>query len=118
MDRVFLHARNRSVFEPQDRNPQGEVHEDWHIYSYDEERERIILRQFHSEGYVHRYVLDPGDDEGDWVFVSEEIENAPGMRSKLVLRRLGDDAFEEVFYLAFPGGELQEFLRNRWRRAP
>ena len=118
LDDVFLHARNRSVFEPQERNPDGETHQDWQIYSYDKEIERIVLRQFHSEGYVHRYVHDPEDEEGDWVFVSQEIENAPGMRAKLVLRRLDDDAFEEIFYLAFPGGDLTEFLRNRWRRAP
>lgn len=113
---MFLYARNRSVFEPQERNPEGDVHQDWQIYSYDRELERIVLRQFHSEGYVHRYVHDPDDDQGDWVFVSEQIENAPSMRAKLVLRRLGENTFEETFYLAFPGGELREFLRNRWTR--
>ena len=57
MDRHYIVAANTSTFEPQAANPEGEVREEWAFYSYDKIRDRIVLREFHSEGYVNRYLL-------------------------------------------------------------
>ncbi len=40
----YLRATNRSVYEPQERNLNGERHENWDFYSYDRQREVFVLR--------------------------------------------------------------------------
>src|ERR1700730_15804446 len=39
----FLNAQNRSVYEPQAKNPKGEVHEDWGLFSFDKSRKQFVL---------------------------------------------------------------------------
>jgi len=66
------------VFEPQEKNPEGEIHEDLGLVSYDGARQIFVFRQFHIEGYVNQYVLDSLSPDGKMlVFVSESLENAP-----------------------------------------
>jgi hypothetical protein len=60
----FVQLRNRTVYKPQEKNPKGETHEDHGIFSFDRERGRIVLRQFHSEGFVNQYVSDPAAAPG------------------------------------------------------
>src|SRR5690349_21405131 len=43
----FLRVENRSVYEPQPKNPKGETHEDWGMISFDKSRKQFVLRQFH-----------------------------------------------------------------------
>ncbi len=106
---VFLQVRNRSVFAPQERNLQGEVHEDVGIFSYDKDRQTFILRQFHVEGFVNQYVLESRNlESGMFVFVSESIENIPaGFKARLTYRIVDTDTFEQTFDLAAPGQEFQ-----------
>ena len=52
----FIHVRNRSDYAPQERNPKGEIHEDEGWFSFDRARKRLVLRQFHLEGFVNQYV--------------------------------------------------------------
>jgi hypothetical protein len=116
----FLFARNKSVYPPQEKNPEGEVHTDWSMIGYDRQRRTFVLRQFHDEAFVNRYVLEaaPGAG-GPLVFTTEHIENfIPGWRARETYRVLGDDAFEEVFALAPPDGEFKVYVTNRFRRAP
>ena len=47
----FLHERNVSTYPPQPANPKGERHEHESYFSYDRDRGRIVLRQFHTEGF-------------------------------------------------------------------
>lgn len=114
----FLHFCNISRFEPQERNPEGETHEDWGFFSYDGNRKRIVLRQFFIEGFVIRYVLASEDEsEGRMVFVSEDVENAPpGFRARYIITRASSDRFEEVFEIANPGADFSELIRNNWTR--
>src|SRR5512133_1270270 len=49
----FLFVRNRSTYPPQQKNPKGETHEDLGYVSYDTQRKRLVLRQFHVEGFVN-----------------------------------------------------------------
>ena len=73
----FIQVRNKSVFEPQDKNSKGDTHEDIGYLSYDGNRKNFVLRQFHVEGFVNQYVLDSLTDDRTIVFVTESIENIP-----------------------------------------
>ena len=118
LDGTYLFARNTSVYPPQEKNPEGEVHSDWSIFSYDKGRKTFVLRQFHDEAFVNRYVLeDPPDGAKTLVFSTEHIENfIPGWRARETYRILGGDAFEETFELAPPDGEFKAYVTNRFER--
>jgi hypothetical protein len=115
----YLHVRNVSVYLPQEKNPKGERHEDWGMFSYDATRTRLVLRQFHVEGFVNQYVLDRASDDGkEMVFVSEAIENIPaGYRARESYRFTNPDIFEETFELAQPGKDFEVYVRTKFTRA-
>lgn len=114
----FLQAKNKSTYPPQEKNPKGEVHEDWGLFSYDRSRKQFILRQFHVEGFVNQYGLDTKVSHSKtFVFVTESIENIPaGWRARESYRILNDDEFVEVFELAAPGKEFEVYSENRFKR--
>ena len=114
----FLLGQNHSVFPPQDGLPDGDIHDDWTVFSYDSARETFVLRQFNSEGFVNTFVLqDPSTLPDRMVFVLVASENASGARGSLTYARQRDDTFEEVFELTMPGVDSPITIRNRWRRA-
>ncbi len=96
----------------------GERHEDQGFYSFDRARNRVVLRQFHSESFFAQYVaVTETMDGGDMVFDSEAVENIPnGFRARETYRFSGADTFEEIFETADPGGELAVYSHNRLRR--
>ncbi len=114
----FLEVRNRSVYEPQEANPEGEIHEDFGYYSYDKGRETFVLRQFHVEGFVNQYALDrDASDDATLVFLSEAIENVPeGFRARETYTIVDDKEFRETFDLASPGKAFACYIDNRLRR--
>jgi hypothetical protein len=114
----FLHVKNKATFEPQEKNPEGEVHEDWGVFSYDGGRKMFVFRQFHVEGFVNQYALDSASSDGKTlVFVTEGIENIPdGWRAKLTFIVENDDSFIEQFQLAPPGKDFGTCIENRWKR--
>jgi hypothetical protein len=118
MDSTYIFAKNISRFEPQEKNPKGETHEDWAFISYDNNRKKFVLREFNIEGFVNHYVLDSlSDDHKTFIFVSESSENAPsGLKARLTYKIENDDAFVEIFELAFAGKDFSEWLKNFWRR--
>jgi hypothetical protein len=112
----FLEVRNKSVYPPQEKNPKGETHEDWGLFSYDRGRKKFVFRQFHVEGFVNQYVLE-SSDEKTLIFTSEAIENiAAGWRARETYKILGPDEFIEVFELAAPGKEFEVYTENRFKR--
>jgi hypothetical protein len=115
----FLQVKNRSVYDPHDKNPSGEVHEDWGFLSFDETRGVFVLRQFHVEGFVNQYaLLGPASGDLPLRFVSEAIENiAPGWRARETYRKLGDNEFIETFDLAEPGKEFELYTENHFHRS-
>ena len=117
---TFLQVRNKAVFDPQEKNPKGEVHEDMGIFSYDKAREKYVLRQFHVEGFFNQYVLEslPAAAEGKtFVFVSEAIENIPaGFKARLTYRILDPDTFEQTFDLAPPGQAFTCYSKGVMKR--
>ncbi len=111
---TYMELRHKATFPPQEGRPEGEIHEDFGIISYDRSRETFVFRQFHGEGFVNRYTLDSLSADGSFLlFNAEEIENAPsGTRAQLILEMTGENALRTSFNVAFPGRELQCYSRN------
>ncbi len=57
LNNKFLEVKNKSIWAPKIDNPEGEVHEDFGVISFDTARKSFIFRQFHVEGFVNQYVL-------------------------------------------------------------
>ncbi len=114
----FLEMWTRSVFEPQENNPEGEVHEDMAIFSYDGSRKTFVLRAFYVEGFVNTYVLSAMSEGGDTLsFETEAVENAPrGTKARLIFHKTGVGEIEQSFFVAFPGKELSCFSTNRLKK--
>jgi len=115
----FLHERNISTYPPQEKNPKGEVHEHWTIFSNDRGRKMLVMRQFHTEGFVNQYVLPHAAAQGkEIVFASEAFENLPAnWRARERYEFLAPDEFVETFELAAPGKDFEVYSRTRFRRA-
>jgi hypothetical protein len=88
LNRRFIHVLNKSIYPPQEKNPKGETHEDVGFFSYDRAAKKLMLRQFHIEGFVNQFALDSVSDDGRTiVFISIAIENiAPGWRARETYR--------------------------------
>ena len=113
----FVHVKNRNVYPPQERNPKGEQHEDFGVFSVDQSRKRIVFRQFHVEGFVNQYAHEPESADRTLVFVTESIENIPaGWRARETYRLISADEFEEVFELSEPGKPFELYSRARLKR--
>ena len=116
LNNKFLEVRNRSEYEPQPKNPKGEIHEDWGMISFDRSRKQFVLRQFHAEGFVNQFVTTSNDGK-TIVFTSESIENIPaGWRARETYKLTNADEFIEIFELAGPGREFEVYSENRYRR--
>ena len=114
----FLAARNKSVYAPQEANPNGETHEDRGMISFDRARKKFIFRQFHVEGYVSQYAAESIEEGAKRiVFVSEAIENIPpGWRARETYTILSADEFTETFELAEPGKDFEVYSEARLKR--
>jgi hypothetical protein len=114
----FLSARNRSVYEPTKAGAKPEVHEDFGMFSYDRALQKVVLRQFHVEGFVNEYTLDSaGADGKSMEFVTVRVENIPaGWRAKESYRILSRDEFVETFSLAPPGKDFEVYCETRLKR--
>ncbi len=105
----FIRLSTRSVSE-------NEVHEDIAFFSYDQERETIVMREFHAEGFVNHYVLVDAAD-GVLIFDSEHIENPfdPTLRARTVIRLT--DPPTETLELATEGGPFRACVDVRLEHA-
>ncbi len=114
----FLQVKNKSFYEPQRENHEGKEHEDWGLFSYDEGRGKLVFRQFHTEGFVNRYVLDSLSDDGrTLVFVTESIENFwPNYKARETYLIISDDEFIETFELAPPNMDFELYMTNHFKR--
>ena len=93
--------------EPKEGEEKGEVHEDWGFFSYDSDREKIVFRQFLSEGFVNTYVLEPIEPGGKkLIFNSESTEGAGGMRARLTIELLNENEYRMSLDLASPGKDF------------
>jgi hypothetical protein len=114
----FIHVWNKSIYPAQETNPKGETHEDVGFFSYDKAAKKLILRQFHIEGFVNQFALENVSDDGRTiVFISTAIENiAPRWRAQETYRILNDDEFIETFAMAEPNHDFSTYSETRFRR--
>jgi hypothetical protein len=113
----FIQVQNRSTYPPQERNPKGETHEDIGFFSFDVARKRVVFRQFHIEGFVNQYALDPSSTVDRVIFASESFENIPaGFRARETYVFSGSDQLEEIFEIAEPGKDFEVYSRSRLTR--
>jgi hypothetical protein len=113
----FIRVRNRSEYPAQEKNPKGEIHDDEGFFSVDRARKKLILRQFHVEGFVNQYVQDDGATPTRISFTTEAIENIPpGWRARETYVVHGPAAFEEIFELAESGKGFEIYSRTQLRR--
>lgn len=78
---------------------------------------RGAFRQFHAEGFVNQYVLDPSSTPERAVFTSESIENIPaGFRARETYVFAGRDQLEETFEIEEPWKDVELYSRNRLTR--
>lgn len=117
MDGKFLMSRHISVRLPQPASPEGDEHEELGVFSYDGERESVVLREFMGEGIVIR---SPCTIDGPSVVcISEAIESGPGIRARLTLTISDRYHFSEKYEIAWSEGqELQHYFSNEWTRVP
>lgn len=110
----FILMKTRSEFKPQEKNTEGEIHEDLGIFSYDTIRKKYILRGFYVEGFVNQYLLETVPEDGKILeFITETVENAPpGTKARLVFRRTAPETIEQSFFVAFPGRDESCFSVN------
>ena len=88
------------------------------MFSYDRSLKKLILRQFHVEGFVNEYVLDSIAPDGKSLeFTTVRIENiAAGWRAKETFRILSPDEFVEAFSLAPPGKDFEVYSETHLKR--
>ena len=118
LNNKFIFVQSKSIYDPQEKNPKGEVHEEWGFISYDRARETYVFRQFHIEGFVNHYVLNELAEDSQTIrFITEGIENIPpGWIARETYRMLRSDEFTEVFELAGPEKEFEVYSENRFQR--
>ena len=114
----FIRLTDRSVYDPQEKNPEGEVHEEIGFFSYDGDRETHVLREFHIEGYVNQYVQESSDvHDKKLVFVTEAVENLPpGMQARTTYEIIDDNRFRETFELLMRDGAWACFITSELQR--
>lgn len=117
---TFIQGHGRSVYPRQDRNKEGESHESLDIFSFDEQRQRVVLRQFDNEGFVTTYYLNSETSERDrLIFEAEHLENVPtGWKAKIIFEVKEKDEFHEHFYLDTATGAYERYLTTRFLKIP
>lgn len=114
----FIHERNTSTYPPQEKNKPGEGHQHWSIFSYDKNRETIVFRQFHQEGFVVVYALNSSlSTSSKLVFDSEQIENfGSSWKARETYEVISDNEYTETFELARPDKPFEVYSRNQFKR--
>ncbi len=114
----FLHERNVSNYAPKKPDGPGEIHEHWSLLSFDKQRKKLVLRQFHQEGFVNQYVEVADSGTRRLVFESEAFENLDARwRARETYEMTSEDAFTETFEIAEPGKDFQVYSKSTFRRA-
>jgi hypothetical protein len=96
--------------------PEDDVYEEWTVFSFDAEREVIVLREFLLEGFVNTYVCELEAGPTSLMCASEAAEGAGGVSLKLRYEFADRDGFTEVFEIFGPDGALQVRMEGQWRR--
>lgn len=113
----FIMVEGRSVYPKQEKNNSGEVHTSIDFWSYDRQRNLLIMRQFDSLGFVSTYVQDrAASANGRPVFVSEHLENVPaGWKARYTYTYRAPNEYNELFELD-AGKGLELYASGRFLR--
>ncbi len=113
----YLYERNVTTYPPQEKNPKGEVHEHWTIFSYDRARKMLVMRQFHQEGFVNQYAMPAAGKEDSFVVESEAFENVPaGWKARERYEVISRDEIIETFEISLPGQPFATYSRTQLKR--
>lgn len=118
LNQQYIEVKNQAVFQPTEKYPQGEVHQDWGLISFDKQRKIFIFRQFHIEGFVNQYILNQEvSTPNKLVFETEVIENfVPGGKARWTIVINNENAIETIFDLQMPGKEFVCYGTNKLER--
>jgi len=114
LDSAYIYSSTNAEFISEDKV--SDTHKDWSIFSYDNLMQKMTLREFHSEGYIIKYVIEGIlDDQKTITFLSDIVENTPkGWKVRLIIEIINEDSFDEFFDLAEPQGDFKTYVKGRW----
>lgn len=114
MKKQYIEIKHWSEFDPTPQNPEGEIHEDLGIISFDKARNVVVFRQYHNEGFFNEYVLNESKSNAEiLVFETERIENfVPGGRARFTIKIFSGKEIETTFDVGFPGKEMACYGAN------
>ena len=120
IDNRYIVVHGRSVYPKQAKNKKGEVHTQIDMWSFDKQRNLIMLRQFDNLGFVSTYAQDrAASTKGRIVLASEHLENVPaGWKARYTLEFRGADEFHELFELDPDGKGFQVYVSSNFLRSP
>lgn len=116
LDDKYLLSRHDSVRIPQEKSPEGDHHRQLTVWSFDSERQKLVVREFMVEGFILQSVCETA--ENTITCEAEHVESGPGWQARLQLEISSPYEFTERFWLAEPGKELELYFTNRWTRTP
>jgi hypothetical protein len=110
----FIQMKTRAVFKLTAKRPEVDIHEDLNIFSYDGTTDTLMLRSFHSEGFVNIFTLSGVSEDGKILtFTTRVVENAPeGTKAKLILQKISDTEMIEKFFVAWPNKDYNCMTDN------
>ena len=114
--------RDRFLFMVHDRDPQSpappadDAHDEWSIFSYDPERNAIMLREFLVEGFVNTYRCELDLEPKRLTCESDTASNESGVILKLRYEFTDLDHFIEMFEIYGSDGVIRVRMDGRWRR--
>jgi len=114
----FVMGTNKTRWQPTKTEPDGEVHEDLSLLSFDRAGGQLVMRAFFVEGFACEYrCVEAEPDAGRFVFVAERVENGPpGLRARETFV-LDGDRLESRFDLASGEGEFRSYTVEHLVRA-
>ena len=114
----FLMGTNRTRWKATATEPDGEVHEDLAVLSFDRAADQLVMRSFFVEGFACEYRCVEADPAaGRFVFVADRVENGPpGLRARETFV-LDGDTLESRFDLASGDGDFRSYTVEQLVRA-
>lgn len=113
----FIMGTNRTEWSKTADHPDGEVHEDVSLISYDRAAKRFVMHVFYVERFVAGYGCEQqGADT--FVFTADRVQNGPpGMRARETLARHGDE-LRPRFEVAMAGEDFVLYTSELLRKRP
>ena len=113
----FIEERNTSRYAAVPGKA-AEVHRHRGFLSYDKERQTLMLRHFHEEGFVDLYAMNNDASSAKrLVFESVSFENFNNdWKARETYDLISPDEFVETFELAEPGKDFTLYSRSHFKR--